>query len=200
MDENNLKMITDIEKCLKLYMEERFLHTCVKIQKVYDMEKEGIKAHISESFRDVRDKAIALQNQGKKGRLAYWIISKQRTSLLEGRICLRIESLDNKFWLDEEEAAAEYYPLFLEDSWNSDLEYFSIKLKEKYIRIQKYQLDVVKNVYASYYYSILFKLLCAVIKDILCDIGLRGEWMENKHKVIFGEYMGEGIVIFNQGG
>ena len=56
------------------------------------------------------------------------------------RLELRIDALDDGFYLDTQEASAHYHADFLQDRFLQDLIFLYEKAAEKFIRIQHFEL------------------------------------------------------------
>lgn len=193
---NDFQIICDIENYLSDYIEDIFESTCSNIQKDWIKGKEQIRDEVVQCFKKVWEKTVILQNCNRKGAVKYWLISIQRSSLLRDEIAFRVETFDDGFFLDEAEAAEEYQPEFLKTYWNHDLEQFSSLLNKRFVRIQKYQHDVIREVYAPYYYAVIYQLLKVLIKGILKEICIDKESICKDYKVIFGYYMGQGTILY----
>ena len=91
------------------------------------------------------------------------------------RIELRIDTLDDGFYLDMQEASAHYYADFLQDFFRKDLAYLYKKASEQFVRIQHYEQVQIKKKYAEYYYSLLFhmvKELIDLVYENVLDSGI----------------------------
>lgn len=193
---NDSQIICDIEDYLNSYAESIFEKTCRDIQKDWIKEKRQIREEIVQCFKEVWEKTVSLQDCNRKGTIKYWLISMQRSSLLRDEIAFRVETFDEGFFLDDAEAAEEYQPAFLKAYWNHDLKQFSSLLKKRFVRLQKYQYDVIKEVYSPYYYAVIYQLLKALLNGILKEVCTDKERICKDYKVIFGYYMGQGTVLY----
>ena len=193
---NDNQIICDIEDYLSDYIEIIFENTCRNIQKDWAKEKDRIREEVVRCFKKVWEKTVSLQDCNRKGVVKYWLISIQRSSLLWDEIAFRVETFDDGFFLDDAESAEEYQPKFIKAYWNRDLEQLSDLLKKRFVRIQKYQHDIIREVYSPYYYAVIYQLLKALLKGILKEICVEKERICKDYKVIFGFYMGQGTVLY----
>lgn len=193
--ENDNQIICDIEDYLSDYIEIIFENTCRNIQKDWAKERERIRGEVVRCFKKVWEKTVSLQDCNRKGTVKYWLISIQRSSLLWDEIAFRVETFDDGFFLDDAEAVEEYQPEFIKAYWNRDLEQLSDLLKKRFVRIQKYQHDIIREVYSPYYYAVIYQLLKALLKGIMKEVCVEKERICKDYKVIFGFYMGQGTVL-----
>lgn len=194
--ENDNQIICDIEDYLSDYIEIIFENTCRNIQKDWAKERERIRGEVVRCFKKVWEKTVSLQDCNRKGTVKYWLISIQRSSLLWDEIAFRVETFDDGFFLDDAEAVEEYQPEFIKAYWNRDLEQLSDLLKKRFVRIQKYQHDIIREVYSPYYYAVIYQLLKALLKGIMKEVCVEKERICKDYKVIFGFYMGQGTVLY----
>ena len=64
---------------------------------------------------------------------------------------MRIDALDDSFYLDERESEEYYHPVFLQERYIEDLNFLQKKVGDKYIRLQNHELMDIKKEYAHYY-------------------------------------------------
>lgn len=193
---NDDQIICDIKDYLNGYTENIFENACRNIQKDWAKEKEQIREEVVQCIKKVWKKTVSQQDCNGKGIVKYWIISIQRSSLLHDEIAFRVETFDDGFYLDGAEAAEEYQPEFLKVYWSHDLEQLSSLLKKRFVRIQKYQYDIIREVYSLYYYAVIYQLLKVVLKRILEEVCVDKERISKDYKVIFGYYMGQGTILY----
>lgn len=193
---NDRQIIHEIEDYLNNYMEDIFNDTCRGIQEDWLKGKKIIQEELIQCFKNVWQKTIRLQDSNQKGKVKYWLISIQRSSLLRNQIAFRIEAFDDGFFLDSAETAEEYLPGFLKTYWDNDMNRLSDLLGEKFVRLQKYHYDVARDLYAVYFYSIIYQLLKNKIEGVFEEICLSRDKTCADYKVIFGYYMGQGTILY----
>ncbi len=91
------------------------------------------------------------------------------------RLELRIDALDDTFYLDTAEASAYYRADFLQDRFRKDLECLYEKARPRFIRIQNHELVRIRPAYAEYYYSLLFCMtesLTGLIRETVAGSGI----------------------------
>ena len=80
---------------------------------------------------------------------------------------LRINPLDDSFYLDEQESAAYYSPDFLQEKYVEDIYFLQKKAGEKFVRLQNYERIDIKREYSGFYQSILFRMIESLTEEIL---------------------------------
>ena len=108
---------------------------------------------------------------------------------------MRIDLLDDSFYLDEQETATYYYPDFLQEKYVEDLNVLQKKAGEKFVRLQNYERIDIKREYSGFYQSILFRMiesLTEVILELITDYEVLAK---EDFKIIFGEYMDSAKVL-----
>ena len=69
-------------------------------------------------------KTKSLQQQNQKGILHYLVFSPMQYAPFLDRLELRIDALDDGFYLDTQEASAHYHADFLQDRFQEDLDFY----------------------------------------------------------------------------
>lgn len=187
-----------ISMFLQPYMEECFRKSCDAIQTEIDFHACEIWGGLRCSIVECLKHAGALQHQQKKGKLQYLVFSFLQCGVYLERLELRLDLLDDGFYLDEEEAAVYYCPYFMQNRFVDDLIFLQKKAGEKFVRLQNHERMDIKREYADFYQSILFQMvksLSNVILEVMVDYKI---FVEEDFKIIFGEYMGNAIVL-NEG-
>ena len=106
---------TEMIPYLQDTMEETFQCTCREIQTVLDTDACRIWRGFHDAVCECLETAGALQRQNQKGRLGYLAFSMMRHALWLDRLELRIDALDDGFYMDTAEASAYYHADFLQD-------------------------------------------------------------------------------------
>ena len=106
---------TEMIPYLQAAMEETFQCTCSEIRTALDTDACVIWRGLRDAVCGCLETAGALQRQGQKGRLKYLAFSMMQHALWMDRLELRIDALDDSFYLDTAEASAHYHADFLQD-------------------------------------------------------------------------------------
>jgi len=199
-----MKLVTDrtgqISQYLRPYMEECFRISCGVLQAEIDTHAGGIWQELERDIKKCLDRAASMQKQNKKGSLGYLVFSFLRYGEYGNGPELRIDAMDDGFYLDKQETAAHYHPEFLWDRYVGDIELLYKKAGEKFIRLQNYELDEVKKEYTDSYYAVLYRMLESLAGLVMETVADSGIPITEDFKIVFGEYMGNGTVLYKRGG
>ena len=176
-------------------MEERFQESGSSIQKKLEERGNefwnGMRGKIERVFVQVKD----LQEKGQKGKIAYLICSFTQCGVHLNRMLLRIEALDEGFYLDEQETADCYDLQLLQDAYQGDMAFLHQKVSEKFIRVQNYELDEVSKVYSEYYNVLMYRIMKSIGSLIMRTVSESGVRVSDSLRIMYGEYMGSVAVI-----
>ena len=181
---------------LQPYMEECFQESCQFIQTELEIHANGIWKDFGGFINGILDSVVYMQRQDKKGDIQYLSFSFLRYGIYLDRLELRMDVLDDGFYLDEREAAGYYCPIFLQDRYLRDLTYLYQKAEEKFIRMQEYELVKIKNKYTGFYKSILLKIVESLSELIVEEVEKSGVYITDDFKIIYGEYMDSATVVY----
>lgn len=184
-----------ISQYLRPYMEECFRKSCDSIQTELYYHASEIWGGLRCSINECLNHAGAMQQQQNKGKLQYLVFSFLQCGIYFERLELRIDLLDDSFYLDEQETATYYYPDFLQEKYVEDLNVLQKKAGEKFVRLQNYERIDIKREYSGFYQSILFRMiesLTEVILELITDYEVLAK---EDFKIIFGEYMDSAKVL-----
>lgn len=179
-------------------MEETFQCTCREIQKTLDTDACRIWHGFRDAVCECLEAAGALQRQRQKGSLKYLAFSMMQHALWLDRLELRIDALDDTFYLDTAEASAYYRADFLQDRFRKDLECLYEKARSRFIRIQNNELVRLRQAYAEYYYSLLFCMtesLTGLIRETVAGSGIE---TADGFRIICGGYMDKAVVLYKE--
>lgn len=175
------------------FFEKRFFYSCKIIQKEFSRNNKN-KLDI---LKIINEKIILLQKEQNKRKIGYLYISYLRSSLLTQTYDFRIDFYDKNFYLDENPIYT-YIPLdFIFSYYNNDIFYLIENMKKAFIRLQQYEIELVQKKYAFYYYKISAKFFADLADEIFNMSSFFELQMEKEVKVIFGEYMDKGILLYN---
>ena len=189
---------TEMIPYLQDTMEETFQRTCREIQTVLDTDACRIWRGFHDAVCECLETARALQRQNQKGRLGYLAFSMMRHALWLDRLELRIDALDDGFYMDTAEASAYYHADFLQDRFRKDLASLYEKARTHFVRIQDNELDRIRQEYAGYYYSMLFSMtgyLTGMIRR--AAEGSSAETADG-FRIICGDYMDKAVILYRE--
>lgn len=181
---------------LQPHMEECFQKSCELIQS-------EIETHGNEIWKELKtsiDKVLLLssdaQEKQQKGAIQYLVFNYLKSSIYLDKMVFYIECLDDRFYLDGQEAATLFDITFLEDKYRNDIAYLHHKTKEKFIRLKEHELLSVNEQYAAYYYAIAYRMIENLTELIMQEIAGSNVRIADKFKILYGEYMDSATVIY----
>lgn len=186
----------EIRQWMQSHMEERFQESCREIQeKLEDMGNvmwNELRGRIQEVLLCTAD----MQRQGQKGKIAYVVCSFLQCSIDFNRLLLRIETLEEGLYLDDQEAAGYYCPKLLQDHYQEDLEFLYQKAYGEFVRVQDYELEEISQAYAEYYNALIYDILQSVSGLISRTVSESGICLSDDFQIVYGEYMGDATVLW----
>lgn len=188
----------EIFQYLQNDMENCFLQSCQYLQTEVEMQGSRIWKELKDKIIEVIQEAVKAQGQNKKGKIRYLTFNFLKSSLLMDKVEFYIEVLDEGFYLDEYEAAAYYCPSFLQDKFIDDLSYLYRIVRGKFIRLQSHELTAIKEQYAGYYFSVVYKLVQNLLGQITDEIVKSGIGISECFMIIFGEYMEQAAIVYTK--
>ena len=188
----------EIALFLRPYMEECYLKTCFAMQQWLDSHAAAVWGELENAIRRVLNRAVEMQEMGK-GDIQYLSFSFMRYGACVDKPEIFIEALDDAFYLDEREAAFCYCPAFLQEWFREDCRILYRKAGEAFVRLQDYELEEIRKEYAGYYSSILFRMLRALAGPVVAAVRESGIPVTDRFTVIYGEYMGQAVVLYREG-
>lgn len=186
----------DMIQWIQPYIEEHFSDSCRMIQEELEAHGDMIWNELRGIMCEILTRVERLQKQHIKSGVKYFVFSLLNCSIYLGKIELRIDALDDSFYLDEQEVAGYYYPQFLQDKYWKGLERLYQKVTEKFVRIQNYELQDINVVYAQYYSSIMFRMLESLGSLIMKTIIESGVSIAEDLKILYGQYMDKAAVVY----
>ncbi len=190
--------IHEISQFLQPYMGECFQKSCELIRSEIEIRGNEIWKEIKSAIGKALRSLVSAQDRQQKGAFQYLVFSFLKSSIYLDRLVFYIECLDDRFYLDEEEASILFNIAFLEDKYRNDITYLHHKVKEKFIRLKEHELLYVNDQYASYYYAIAYRMIENLSELIMQEITGSDARISNKFKILYGEYMDSATVIYSR--
>lgn len=170
-----------------------------KLMKSYKEEEAKILAELKERLKEVFEKAQQLQEEAAKGKICTMAFSSLQSSVLTESYELRIDLYDKELYLDSAECCTYWRPEFITKYLLKDTEYFKNKICMKIPQIKSYEIQQFIDGYVLNYRYLLVQFFQQILPQVLEDIKkVFPETAEENMTVIFGEYMGKGIVVFGE--
>ena len=186
---------TELYTYLYTYMEELFQDSCRAVQTILDIDSGKIWKNFQAAVRECLEKTRIFQQQKQKGILHYLAFSPMQYAPFLDRLELRIDALDDGFYLDTQEASAHYHVDFLQDRFLQDLAFLYEKAAEKFIRIQYFEQIQIRQNYAEYYDALLFQMIKALTGLILETVEESEVHAAGSLRIICGDYMDHAVIL-----
>ncbi len=187
---------TELYTYLYTYMEELFQDSCRAVQTILDTDSGKIWKNFQAAVRECLEKTRIFQQQKQKGILHYLAFSPMQYAPFLDRLELRIDALDDGFYLDTQEASAHYHADFLQDRFLQDLIFLYEKAAEKFIRIQHFEQVQIRQNYAEYYDALLFQMIKALTGLILETVEESEVHAAGSLRIICGDYMDHAVILY----
>ena len=180
-------------------MEPRFMGQLPELMKNYKAEETEIIAGLQEKLQEVFQKAQQMQKVDRKGKICTMGVSYLQSSVLTGSYDLRIDLYDKEFYLDSAECCTYWKPAFITEYIQKDIKYIKYNIHGKVPQIRTYEIQEFMDGYIINYLYLLAQFLEQIMPQILCKVrpAFR-EVMDDGMHVIFGEYMGKGMIIVGE--
>lgn len=180
-------------------MEPRFMGQLPELMKNYKDEETDILEGLEERIGEVFQKAQQMQNADRKGKICTMGISCLQSSVLTGSYEMRIDLYDKEFYLDKAECCTYWKPEFITKYLLKDVEYFKNEIRFKVPQIKSYEIQQFIDGYLLNYMYLLVQFFQQILPQVLAKAKtLFQEVAEENMTVIFGEYMGKGIVVVGE--
>ena len=188
-----------IMKIGKGMMEPRFMGQLPELMKNYKSKETEILKDLQEKLQEVFERAGQMQRSGVKGVICTMGISYLQSSTLTGNYELRIDLYDKEFYFDNVECCTYWKPAFVTEYIQKDINYFKHNIHGKVPQIRTYEIQEFTDGYIINYLYLLAQFLEQIMPQILCKVrpAFR-EVMDDGMDVIFGEYMGKGMIIVGE--
>lgn len=180
-------------------MEPIFMGQLPELIKNYKDRETEILEELEEKLQEIFLKAQQMQNVNRKGKICTMGISFLQSSVLTGSYELRIDVYDKEFYLDSVECCTYWKPEFITGYLLKDAEYFKNRIRFKVSQIKTYEIQQFIDGYLLNYMYLLVQFFKQILPQVLERIKiLFEEVVEENLTVIFGEYMGKGIVVVGE--
>lgn len=181
------------------YMEERIRESCTEIEKKLKEQGVSMWKDLRGAVQEVLARTADGQEQNRKGKAAYLVCSFLQRSVYLNKLLLRLEIMDEGFYLDERETAGCYRLQMLEECYQEDLEFLHQKVCKEWIRVQDHELDEVDKEYTEYYNAVV-SMIVQSVSGLLMDVVEESEVrLADTFQIVYGQYMGNATVVYARG-
>lgn len=185
----------EIIEYLQSYMKEYFHHSCQGFQCEIEQQGDQIWQELKRTVDEVLEQTICMQKQGQKADIGYLVFSFLRSSMFQENLEIRVETLDDSFYLDMQESAAYYRPSFLQKRYQEDIARLCQQVEKKFVRAQANEMFLVKEQYISYYESFLYQMIESLAGLIMKEVIGSSIRVTDDFRIIYGEFMDKASVI-----
>ena len=134
-------------------LQQRFLTDLDRIVLCMKDNVQVLNADLARSMQEAFDAAVYWQTAAKKGPVAYISFSVMQSNLLLEKYAFQIDAYDERFLVDDNEAASEWDFSILLQNLDADFDVIAATLRQSVIRVQEYELWELKKAYHLNYYA-----------------------------------------------
>lgn len=186
----------DITEFYNPRIEELFFKNCIELQKLYYLETWPIYCQIEKVFLKLFKQIQDMQSVGVMGSVKYVVISSLRRGRRIEDWLFRIEAMDKMSYLSNDTAVEYYQPLFMIPTIVNDL---SVLLKMgtgKFPRLNSNEKDTIAELCLTWFETAVIKLFREIMDKLFSDGNLSGLVIGENARIIYGDYMDGGIVLY----
>ncbi|MCM1159601.1 MAG: hypothetical protein NC412_00115 [Roseburia sp.] len=183
------KKIREIIEITDKFLPKRFEKNLAEIKDNYKKNPMIYAKGYLDSLKNLFTETKKLQEEGKKGKVAYISFSFLYSSALLNKNGLRIDIYDKDFYLDKQEVSDFWEPLEIFRYVKEDMKYVERYLGSSYIPIKPHERVELYNSYLINYYQVTMQVLLELVKGIEKMSSFNEMRKERKVEVTFGEYM-----------
>lgn len=170
-------------------LQQRFLTDLDQIVLCMKDNIELLSDGLLNALQEAVDEAACMQNAGKKGAIAYISFSLLQSNLLLEKYAFRIDVYDERFLIDDSEAASEWDFSLLLQNLDTNFDVIASTLRQSVIRVQEYELWELKKAYQLNYYATATGLLQSLVPLCLDRLSLDGIDTMPEVQFTVGPYM-----------
>ncbi len=170
-------------------LQQRFLTDLDRIVLCMKDNVQGLSADLARSLQKAFDAAVCWQTAAKKGPVAYVSFSLMQSNLLLEKYAFQIDAYDERFLVDDNEAASEWDFSILLQNLDNNFDVIAATLRQSVIRVQEYELWELKKAYHLNYYATATGLLQGLLPLCLDALSLDGIDVMPEIQFTIGPYM-----------
>ncbi len=176
-------------------MERCFGQACQYLQLGFEekgyLEWESLETRLNKATYQVKQ----LQEEGRKGEIQYVVFSYMDVSLPLNKIELKIDLLDEDFYLDEQECTEYYCSEILQKQYIEDVHLLYREAEKRFIRLQFHELQELEFVYRKRYQT-LCGLMLKSMADLIREVVKSSEILQSDNlQLLYGTYMDKAIKL-----
>ncbi len=170
-------------------LQQRFLTDLDRIVLCMKDNAQVLNADLARSIQKAFDAAVCWQTAAKKRPVAYISFSVMQSNLLLEKYAFQIDAYDERFLVDDNEAASEWDFSILLQNLDTDFDVIAATLRQSVIRVQEYELWELKKAYHLNYYATATGLLQGLLPLCLDALSLDGIDVMPEIQFTIGPYM-----------
>lgn len=190
--------VEDILQWIRPHMEDCFQESCREIEKKLNDQGSAMWKDLCGVVQEALVKTVDMQEQNQKGKVAYLVCSFLQRGVYLNKLLLRIETLDESFYLDEQETVGYCCLQLLQENYQRDLEFLHQKVNKEFVRVQDYELDEVDKAYTEYYNAVVCMIVQSVSGLLMRVVAESGIRLLDIFQIIYGQYMGNATVVYTR--
>ena len=180
------------------FMEENFDKSREILQDKIVCNAPEIWNDLKSTLHKVLESTDKLQKQNRKGSLQYLLFSFMQYGVCSGMLEINVSAYDDRFYLDEEEAAETFPLTFLQDQYGNDISYLYQRAGEKFVRIQNHERTDIREWYSDYYDSIAYAVVESLAELIMKEIAESDVKITDCFKILYGGYMDQAVTVYSK--
>lgn len=170
-------------------LQQRFLTDLDQIVRCMNDSIQLLSDGLFNALQSAVDEAACMQDAKKKGAMAYISFSLLQSNLLLEKYAFRIDVYDERFLIDDNEAASEWDFSLLLQNLDTNFDVIASTLRQSVIRVQEYELWELKKAYQLNYYATATGLLQSLVPLCLDRLSLDGIDAMPEVQFTVGPYM-----------
>lgn len=170
-------------------LQQRFLTDLDQIMLSMKNNIQLLSTELLNALQAAIDEAACLQTTAKKGAISYISFSLMQSNLLLEKYAFRIDVYDERFLIDDNEAASEWDFSLLLQNLDTDFDVIDTTLRQSVIRVQEYELWELKKAYQLNYYATATGLLQSLLLLCLNKLSLKRINVVPEVQFTVGPYM-----------
>ena len=148
-------------------LEKRFTAELEQLVVTLEHNHQALAAQLRETLTGLFAQVHTLQAAGEKGILAYVSFSMLQSNLLLGKYAFQIDAYDERFFIDDAEASAEWDFSPLLQGVGQDFGSVRHMLRQSIPRVQEYELWELEQAYRVNYYAYSAQILQTMLPHAL---------------------------------
>lgn len=187
---------TEVLLLVEPYLKKVDIENFKKIDEMYLAKSEIFTVPFYDILDKVFRKTIEKQKSNEKDSIAYIYFSVLYSNILMEKHALRIDLYDKNNVCDSVEITDEWKPNYIFDMYSDAMSQIAKILSSNYVYIEPFELKKLYKSYVMNYYLLALVLLKRMLPQIQQMESYKLMNKESKVKIVYGEYMDRGEIIY----